>query len=806
MASDEIAPRNRRGVAMLMVLGVVVFFTMLGFMGLETAGKDSQVSGNLVDIKTKEEAAWGGLNLAIGAMQSNPAATVAQLQAFIADSSTSAKHQWFQFAGGSFGLVTGKPALYSLAAGSGDPSGVFVRLVALDIGGAMGSDTGAGITITLESTGQGRNGDQLTIISSYRILGIDVPLQTTTTLASLPTNALYLNGTLPALNTGIQTDGGMYTSGNFSGNINGALVIRNKLRVGGNVDLASGSGLTVDSNAYIGGFLNVNSGNPLTFRQNLGVGRGLFNINDSLHVDGNLNVYGTCLFSSWAPPSVSIKPILRVGGQLWIKDEYLNPASGIYVSGPAFFSNSFQTSASCASTLWCVDSFYTRLQVAGDININNISGNVSADFALFTGTQQVVIGTTGSPNMTVVHDFNAVGGSVSFPGMGTLRVGGITQICSGVAPYGFNPAWGSTSALALQTKGKLYMKAYAGGQTNPGSKLDAFDTVTVNGALPSGTFGSWDALAIPAQKVFRNQNAAATMPGGQNFNSSTAYAFPPTIPPVAPKYLSQLGVPASDTAVDLASNPPDTLKLSGTGVVKDWNSSVVNFSGVYSAVTPAIASTAALTGANLTSLYNYLKGQGKLSSGSTGYMLVRLDIPIGFSSSATSRFSGKAMFIVDASVQVNYNWPASNGATDYQIIYVPSSPPPSSCSVCTGGGWLADIGTPGPFYGYLDIEKTLGMNVNMRWGTPTNWYGAISFGFKPNTVQGNGGAAGSGLNILLKDPATQAMFNDLSSQLGILRAAGGTVSAGGTTTTSSRTLVLRGPASSVQFVRLGEYR
>ena len=34
----------RRGVAMLVVLGVVVFFTMMGFMALQMATKDAQVS------------------------------------------------------------------------------------------------------------------------------------------------------------------------------------------------------------------------------------------------------------------------------------------------------------------------------------------------------------------------------------------------------------------------------------------------------------------------------------------------------------------------------------------------------------------------------------------------------------------------------------------------------------------------------------------------------------------------------------------------------------------------------------------
>src|ERR1035437_761848 len=137
MASDKIAPESRRGVAMFIVLGVVIFFTMLGFMGLEMASKDSQVSGNLVDIKTKEEAAWGGLNLVLGVMQAHPQSAVNQLQKFIADSSNTTKHEWFAFAADTASLETTAPTsprFYPVGSGA-DKSGVLVRLVSLDICG-----------------------------------------------------------------------------------------------------------------------------------------------------------------------------------------------------------------------------------------------------------------------------------------------------------------------------------------------------------------------------------------------------------------------------------------------------------------------------------------------------------------------------------------------------------------------------------------------------------------------------------------------------------------------------------------------
>ena len=249
MASDPIAPENHRGVAMFVVLGMVIFFTMLGIMGLEMASKDSQVSGSLVDIKTKEEAAWGGLNLAIGTMQANPAATVAQLQQFIADSSASAssKHQWFRFASGTFTLAISKPDTFATLAASGDPSGVIVRVVALYIGDVNGSDTGSGITITLESTGKGRNGDPLTIFATYRMLGVDVPLNVTTSTSGNPGYAFYLNGGISNGNMGTAVNGSVFFNGTTSLNSGAPLHVEGRLLVNGG--FTTNDTLIVDSNA-----------------------------------------------------------------------------------------------------------------------------------------------------------------------------------------------------------------------------------------------------------------------------------------------------------------------------------------------------------------------------------------------------------------------------------------------------------------------------------------------------------------------------------------------------------------------------
>ncbi|MEK7393176.1 MAG: hypothetical protein AAB214_11490, partial [Fibrobacterota bacterium] len=258
---------------MLVVLGVVVFFTMMGFMALQMATKDAQVSGSLLDIKSKESAAWGGLNYALGAMQANPANIATQLQKFIADSSVAvaSKRRWFSFANGAFSLVATDPGFTSIG-GSGDRSAVKVRLISMDINGAIGSIDGSGVSITLESTGQGRSGQQLRVIATYRMLGIDVPQSSVgATAAGGPSFAFYLNGAIASGNMGNDVNGSVFINGTSTFNTAAPITnhiqrIRGRLIVNGGLSI--NDSLIVDSNAVIKGTLAMQSYGA-RFKQNL---------------------------------------------------------------------------------------------------------------------------------------------------------------------------------------------------------------------------------------------------------------------------------------------------------------------------------------------------------------------------------------------------------------------------------------------------------------------------------------------------------------------------------------------------------
>ncbi|QQS05428.1 MAG: hypothetical protein IPK50_00675 [Fibrobacterota bacterium] len=799
--------KSRHGVAMMVVLGVVIFFTMLGFMGLEMATKDSQVSGTLLDIKSKESAAWGGLNLAIGAMQANPTSLATELQKFIADSAqpSADKRQWLSFSGGSFSLVKTDPGFYSIGSGN-DKSAIKVRVVSVDLNGASGINSGNGLPITLECTGQGRNEQQLKIVASYRILGMDVPTITFTTDATLPRNALYLNGSVQNLNSALLTDAPIYSSGGYQTNSYGSITVK-QFRVGGDLTLAGTGRVTVEKNSYIGGRLLVNSNFPLEFKENLGIGGGIFTLNDTLKVLGSLNVYGVPAdFPSWAAG----KPLIIRGAQLYIKDEAFGPyalntlnAQGpIIVAGNTFFDRSFQTMSAAR------DSFYGFLQIKNVSTTNQATfqGPVYAGSIRILGANSPVQVRPSNDSVVVVNDFiiSEPTAALQFSNTTALRVGGTTVLANGVS------SWGLAGSV-LQTKGPLRMKHNTTGG-NPGAKLEAWDTVTVNGTI-SGTFGTFKATA--PRRTFRVQSPAtgpfppaSTMTNQSGATiSGSGTAFPLPVPAqdaeATPKSLLQLGMTAQDTSVTLANNPPDTIKISGPAPF-NWDSKVVNISAYMDSATPKINSNA-VTGAQLSALFAFLKSRNLLTGGSTGYLILRINVPLTFLSSDITKFVGKAVFIIDNNVAVSYAWPGCNSSNDIQVIYLPAGS--ANCNVCTGSGSLSEFGTTGPFYGYLAVEKNVGYSLLVRWSTDTshvtNWYGAISLGFATNMVGSNSGGK---LHIKLADPASQAIFNDLST-IGIFRPANASGSgASNVVTTSTKTLVARSTASSLQFVRVGEFR
>lgn len=329
----------KRGVAIFVVLAVIVVVTMLGFMGITMAKNDIVGAGDIIDARSRENAAYTGLSLAVARMEADTGNTRAELQKFLGD--TVAPRTWWVKLDPSgtkpFELFPGAtaPDFYATRGDSGTASAVQVRVVSMDVGNKteVPSD---GIKITLESVGRGRSGDVLRTLASYRILGLDIPREKFNKNLGVPTHALYLGGDMKNATSNFDATGSVYVSGNYTGN-SGEYTVHGKLKIGGNMDLPSNNPQTVDSNVWIGGYLNINSGNKLRYKRNLGVGNGLCLVNDNITVDSSFNLYGTCPL-----PSMNWNDgyYIRVNGrQLWIRDQMFSAYGNAQRMGPLFATN-----------------------------------------------------------------------------------------------------------------------------------------------------------------------------------------------------------------------------------------------------------------------------------------------------------------------------------------------------------------------------------------------------------------------------------------------------------------------------------
>ena len=812
MASDVSSPKNHRGVAMFIVLGVVIFFTMLGFMGLEMASKDSQVSGNLVDIKTKEEAAWGGLNLALGVMQAHPQSAVNQLQKFIADSSNTTKHEWLAFAADTVSLETApsSPRFYPLGSGA-DKSGVLVRLVSLDIGGASGIPTGGGVVLTLKSTGQGRNGDQLTIIATYRMLGVDIPVQTTAASASSPSFALWLNGSLTSGNLGTNIDGGVYTSGSISLN-QFPMHVHGKLIVNG--DFITNDTFEVDSNVVIKGNLALQSHGTI-FHSNAVIG----------------DIYTATAGSTTASAPFSMP--LTVDSTLILRQ------TGHHPSGTASFQSNGRLSVGLDFVAATADPFKTNTTTSA------VTVGRNAWFKSFDGSSsgfKVGVITTANPGGTgnleisgaSITGCNLPNGAIiqgnlaarqtasqiTFLGAGTVggalytknsisAGGNFTVGQSLLARQGITGTGGSAFSVGGDLLLDYPILNYPSGPPAFSSsvKPSTSGNLVINGGnIPNG-FSGW---GVPAGKFFRyntsgtNPTSVSTVGGATPCPQTTDTILPSDATivgaaPTVPDPILNLHYSAQELAADTVGNAPDTINFSNTltpgpyGAMKDLTNSLCSDAG-------ATCDIWHIDGGSMNALYSYFQSHNLLYNGSglgnTGFMILRLgNLDGNFSVDAGAAFVGKAMFVVDQPINVNGNWPISSDVDCIQLIDV-------RAPYGALGNWGFPAGGVG-FWGYVYFETTPSSapwNSGKFDGSTTQQLnGAMEFrGLNSSWIPNTGN-----LRISLKPSVFNAFRQYLPGVFCAASNGGASVSA---ISRSTKTLTVRGPASSVQFVRIGEYR
>jgi hypothetical protein len=392
--------------AMLVVLGAIVLFSVLGYVGITMAQRFVEKSGSLVDLRSQRIASTAGLNLAVAAMQSNPAATAALLQEYWNDKTKS----WIQFPASSSGvpsLATSEPQWATLGS---DSSGCRVRIL-----GMTDPATGAGVVdVRLESYGMGRSGDVFRTQATYRIFGLSVNTGVST---NGPSNALQSQGGIDFMNVKDSVAGGVYSGGTGTTTLQASGTTRiSAIRTPGSIHL--NSPITVDSNSVIGGNLSSNGSGSLIASQSLIIRGGIQTMTGSLSVGRSLVILGTNQTSTAIDKSIS------VGDSLYVAKNFAI-AANLTVGRWACFNNGLtigKGTTSITGNLYCGSSVSNSVGFGNNGTTTvNITGN------LYVGTSGLNLlnnsTTTVTGNAQLARTLRVQDGSGKFYVMGQSYLG-----------------------------------------------------------------------------------------------------------------------------------------------------------------------------------------------------------------------------------------------------------------------------------------------------------------------------------------------------------------------------------------------
>ncbi|MEN9306291.1 MAG: hypothetical protein RL173_223 [Fibrobacterota bacterium] len=437
------AAADRRGLAMFGVLVLVVIFTLLGVGAITLATRENQNSGSVLDIKSRQSAAYAGLMFALGEFQRDPANFVALLEAWrtknVYGAATNPLPQLylkFSPAGGAVELSKTKQDF----AIPGTPYRIAVELA----GVMVPASSSEAPVVVLRSTGTGRSGDAQTVVGTYRVRNVRVNSSSGANLNI--THPFYVNcgGTW---NNNLQTVGGdVYLGGNthLNSSTDSVFIKGGGLKVKGDFDWDSKVAVTIEGNSWITGNMGVRDGTPTipkTFKGHLVVDGNLNWVDNSLlTVEGALLVRGTSGIVDLHGGRLNVGSAGIAKSELYIPNGKLNTSdlgSVVNVTGPAYVKQITLT--------------------AGKPMILNVSGRL--ELAQNGGLQTFLgSGTWGrfvARAMSPASSFKNSGGSITINGDSWVETPANTILGKAGTPFGASPIlFGGTS--------KLY---YAGGAT-----------------------------------------------------------------------------------------------------------------------------------------------------------------------------------------------------------------------------------------------------------------------------------------------------------------------------------------------------
>ena len=371
---------SRRGVAMFVVLGAIVMVTLFGYVGLTLVGKDQTLSGDLNDIKSRDEAAIAGLQLGINRLAADPVQMVALLDSFISEgrkSTAAPKNTWFDLTDNTLKLklVKDEPDWFALSATTGNKSAAKLKLLAISQGDTLGMpdedrDSGA-VYISLLCQARGRHGDQKIVQATYRIHGVSLAYEKGIVYYTVPQHSFYIGGTYKSANLKLGAEGNVFIGGADNSflnsgagqTINGDLKWNDDLKI--NTD-----DVHVLGNMYVNGSFYTNGG-ALIVEENAGIANG-FDVMDGkgIWIKKNLWVGGTGLGNAWNPTHGTI----RVGGDFVFIPSDMKTPHNLVVKGNAWLQRASNF------TINSGDSFYIGKSLYYGNNIQNMNHSITAPF------------------------------------------------------------------------------------------------------------------------------------------------------------------------------------------------------------------------------------------------------------------------------------------------------------------------------------------------------------------------------------------------------------------------------------------
>lgn len=774
--------KTPHGVAMFVVLGGIILFSLLGFVGLKLSEKDAQNSGNLVDIKSQRLTAISGMNQAIARMERDPENTVLQLRAFLDDRSKS----WLDFNDATKPIATSTSVgWYELGS---DKSACKVEII------GIGARTSDGMTISFRSFGRGRSGDVFEIKAIYHMRGIDYRSVWPT---KGPTDAILARGGLTDINAGVYTDAGIY-----SGNPNVETKIQGngvsgfkKIRAAGNVNIRQSAGvagdITIEDNSFIGGWLKVESGlSSVVFNKNLIVNGGLGPIDGSFEVKENFYLRGTNIPNP-------INQSITVGKMFWVKDAYFTMEGPLNVGssandGVALFDAGVQikgntTTINGSMHVGPVSDYTTMSQWMG---LNSATITITRDLNFWKSDL-----TTNAGSVIFQRATATVGGNVYLAEelhqreSGSLTIEGTSVLRKGIADINFV---GTNPSLVF--KGKTWMQRFK--QRKFKGVPEFHNELSLNGAIsrcfagpgayaPStGTCGGdqnlWKTWRFNSEAINKNWSYttdaaliatpdATTIANGNSptvRNSDETYESLPSsfkIERPTPPTIQSLGYTEADTKLSLDDNPASEVNASN---FPDAFYANADWDAIYSDYKNSCKldgwnvdqqHARAPSAAQLYCIYKAEQLKGDQESGgrlwNKEWLVIHIDDLLKFKDieKISTNFTDadrvlpspvKIFWIIDPSMTVDGHWYSGDLG---------------SMQVVDARGTLTDFGWNGSFYGFIQFENGVS---SIKTGGPSTLFGAIEV--KKGTENLLQNASNGALRILRNDLATQDAFSSIS--------------------------------------------